>query len=106
MTKHCNGSLMVSEQSELTISSHDFSVIPNGLNCTLHLTTAPYNQVLTSLLYLHTEESHPGACDLNRLDFYDGSKVNQSEMLSRKCVLYAYVYAVYITYFFIKDRYV
>lgn len=83
MSKHCGKEHAVQEQTQVTISSHDFSVIPNCLNCSFLLNTAEDSQVLASLMYIRTEQEKAGVCDLNRLDFFDGPTANQSRLLSR-----------------------
>ncbi|KAH3773266.1 hypothetical protein DPMN_174624 [Dreissena polymorpha] len=79
MTKHCSQTKSINGSMVISVSSHQYKVIPKCQNCSVAIVTADDYLLVATLYKLGTEISNSSAaeCDLNRLDIFDG---NSSEM--------------------------
>ncbi|XP_052818927.1 vitellogenin receptor-like [Mya arenaria] len=84
MTKHCSKEEHVESAVAITLSKHQFKVISACLNCSFTMVTRADHVLVATLYSLGTETGSDGKCDKNRLDVYNGRKVNDSRILSGK----------------------
>ncbi|KAH3808950.1 sortilin-related receptor-like [Dreissena polymorpha] len=84
MTKHCSQTKSINGSLVISVSSHQYKVIPKCQNCSVTIVTADDNNLVATLYKLGTEISNSSAaeCDINRLDIFDGNSSEISKILS------------------------
>lgn len=84
MTKHCSQEVFIYAPIKLIPKRHHFYLFDNCLNCSVTFRTSVDQQIVATIVLLGTDTEGGDRCELNRLDIYDGSNTDPSNLISGK----------------------